>query len=168
VVAALLRVLEEPGNIRVRHRALWALERLREFERDGVVKAIASTLFEDGPEAKLLRYEAAKVLALHLKDRAPDKTVDVLVEALADQGVRIYKGTGTKVSGGAAEARTGTTSVKESGEGDWRQVVALALGQMGPKAKRPEVLDGLKKLADDSFDPDARKAAKLALDVLKE
>ena len=57
--------------------------------------------------------------------------------------------------------------MKESGEGDWRKVVALALGRMGrQRAGKPEVIDGLKKLAEDSFDPEAREAAKKALKVL--
>jgi HEAT repeat protein len=168
VVAALLRVLGEPGNYGVRHRVVWAVERLKEFEQPGVVRALAETLLESGPEARLLRYEAAKVLALKLGPRVPDRVLDVLLEALGDEHIKIYLGTGAKVSGAGTEARTGQAQLKEAGVGDWRRVVAIAFAKIGTRARqRPEVLPGLRKLAEDSFDPETRKVARLALRQLE-
>jgi HEAT repeat protein len=162
-VAALLRVLREPGNYHVRHRVVWALEQLKKFEQPGVVEGLANTLVEEGRDARLLRYEAAKVLALKLGERVPDAVIDVLLEALRDNDIKIYQGTGAQVSSSGAEARTGQAQVKETGYGDWRRVVAVALGNIGGRARRPEILEGLKKLSEDSFDETARKFAREAL-----
>jgi HEAT repeat protein len=167
VVAALVRVLAEQGNYRVRHRVVWALERLQKFEQPGVVEGLANTLLETGPDARLLRYEAAKTLALKLGPRVPGKTIDVLLEALRDNNIKIYQGTGARVSSSGTEARTGPAQVKESGFGDWRRVVAIAFARIGERARRPEVLEGLRKLSEDSFDEATRKAAKDALRVLE-
>jgi HEAT repeat protein len=172
-LAALLSVFGEKGNYYVKHRAVWALARLKDFEKREVVQALASALYESAPEAKLLRYEAAKTLALKLGPRVPDKTLDVLLEALRDNGVRIYQGTGAKVSSGGTEARTGEAEVKQTGAGDWRRIVAVALARVGPeriaseKERGPKIIEGLKQMAKDSPDEEARKAAEAALDVLK-
>jgi HEAT repeat protein len=167
VVKGLLRLLNEKGAYRARHRAIWALERLREFEQPGVVEAMAKTLFDDSEQARPLRYEAAKVLALRLGERVPDKTLEVLLEALRDKNLKIYKGTGASVSGSGAEAKTGQTSVKETGEGDWRRVVAEAVARVGKRAAKPDLLAALEKVAEESVDEDARKAARDALRELR-
>ncbi len=166
VVAGLLRTLAEKGNCRVRHRVVWALARLKDFEQPGVVEGLANTLADSDPQARLLRYEAAKTLAIKLGSRVPDRTLDVLLEALKDESIRIYQGTSAKVSSSGAEARTGEAQVKETGAGDWRRVVALSLANIGRRARRPEIVAALKKLSTDSPDQEARKAARTALEIL--
>jgi HEAT repeat protein len=166
-LAGLLQVLAEKGNYRVRHRVVWALARLNDFEQENVLRGLAGTLLEDEPDARLLRYEAAKTLALKLGERVPDKTIDVLLEALRDTNVRIYKGTDYKIGSGGSE-KTGETQVKETGAGDWRRIVAVALVRIGKRAaKRPEIMSGLEKMANESFDPEAKKDAAEALEYLK-
>jgi HEAT repeat protein len=159
VVAAMLKVLGESQSYLVRHRAVWALERLKEFQQPGVVQALSHILIERGADAKLLRYEAAKVLAMRMDDRVPDRTVTVLLEALRDDKVFIYGGTFGKV-GATREGDVGASDVKATGAGDWRRVVALAVEKIGrEKAGTDEVLKELKKVAQTSPDPAARMAA---------
>jgi HEAT repeat protein len=166
-VAALIRMLGEDPSWRVRHRVVWALEKVKNFEQEELLKAMASNLGDEAQETRLLRYEAAKALALRLGPRIPDKVLDVLLEALRDTNVKIYTGTGSKVTGGG-EARTGETQVKETGEGDWRRIVAIALARVGKRAAaRADIMEALEKLANDSFDPTAKAAATNALTVLK-
>ncbi len=166
VVAALLKVLGEKGNYPVRHRAVWTLARLKEINQPAVVEALTKTLAETAPEARLLRYEAATTLAAGLGPRTPDKALDVLLEALKDSEVKIYQGTGTKVSSTGSGAGAGEAQVKEQGAGDWRRAVALALARVGRRANRPDIRAALRKVQEGSFDPEARKAAGLALEAL--
>jgi HEAT repeat protein len=167
VIAALLPLLEEKEHYRLRQRIVWYLEHLEDFEQPGVVAGLTRVLAERAPAARLLRYEAAKVLALKLRKRVPDEAFDVLLEALRDNTIKIYRGTGAKVSGSGTEARSGQAEVREAGAGDWRTIVAIAFVRIGDRSKRPEVLDGLKKLAQDSFDPETRRVARKALEVLQ-
>jgi HEAT repeat protein len=155
----MLKVLGESKNYSVRHRAVWALEWLKEFQQPGVVQALTRVLIERGQEAKVLRYEAAKALAMRLDDRVPDKAVDVLLEALRDDKVYTYRGTFGKLEA-TREGAVGGADLKAAGEGDWRRVVALALEKIGKeKAGTEEVLKELKNVARTSRDPAAREAA---------
>src|SRR5262249_51191760 len=79
-VKALIQLMAEDPSWRVRHRVVWALEKVKNFEQEGLVQAMASNLTDETPETRLLRYEAAKALALRLGPRIPDKVLDVLLE----------------------------------------------------------------------------------------
>lgn len=161
VVKAMLKLLDEVNNYLVRHRAIWALERLRDFEQPGVVDALARVLIERGNEAKLLRYEAAKVLAVRMDERAPRRTLTVLLEALGDDKVFIYSGTVGQV-GATKEGDAGAADVRSTGAGDWRRVVALAAPKLGKQltgSEKDEMLKALEKVAKTSPDAEARAAA---------
>src|SRR5262245_54344230 len=166
VVAGLLKVLQEKGNGGVRPRGIWGLSRVKNFQEPGVIEGLTRMLSETGPEAKFLRYESAVTLAVRLKDKVPEQVFGVILEALGDSTVLVYTGTGAKVNTGASESRTGGTQVEETGEGDWRAEVAKAVGQIGRKANRKEIVDALKKVEKDSFDPEARKSATAARKAL--
>lgn len=159
VLPATLRVLAEHNNYLVRHRAIWILERLQVFDQPGVVEALEGILIESGAKAKLLRYEGAKVLALRMGPKSPERTLKVLLEALQDEKVFIYGGTFAQISA-TGEGDAGTADVRSTGQGDWRRVAALVLKQIGKeRAGTPEILEALKNVSKTSPDPDARRLA---------
>jgi HEAT repeat protein len=166
VVKTLIRVLQERENWAVRHRATWALKRLKDLQRPGVVEALTRLLGEKEPEARVIRYEAAHALGMRLGDRAPDRTIDVLLEVLRDRDLLIYTGARANVRGGGSEQGNAEAKVGTSAAGDWRREGAKALARIGTRAARPEVIEALKRLAAESEDPSARDAAKAALKVL--
>jgi HEAT repeat protein len=159
VAAALVKMLKESDSVRVRHGAVTALAQFKDFEQEGVVPGFATVLGDDRAESRILRYETATVLAFKLKERVPNKVIDVLKEALADDKIRIITGVSAKVSSGGTEVRTGGASVKETSAGDGRSEVAKGFGMIGKKAAQPTILDGLERLATQSEDPTARKTA---------
>jgi HEAT repeat protein len=166
-VAALVKTLEVHDSPRVQHPCIWGLAKLRMFEQPGVVPALTRAMSEPGPEFTLLRYEAANALALGMGRRIPDKALDVLAEALRDDTIQLYTGTGVKVQSSANEGRRGAAQVRSTGEGDWRVQVARALLAVGRRANRKDILDGLDHVARRSPDPRAREGAKIVLESLK-
>ena len=77
----------------------------------------------------------------------PDRTVDVLLDLFKQDWVRTYKGTSLKVNSSGSESDTGRTEMKRSYGGSiyTAQITAAdALGCMGKKANRPDVLKVLR------------------------
>jgi hypothetical protein len=98
-----------------------------------------------------VRYSAAFVLAQLLRDDAPDKTADVLLEWLADKSVVIYNRADARVEGTGTEATVGRADVQENYENDARYRAAQALAWLGNKAaSRPDVVAALRKAAKDN------------------
>jgi HEAT repeat protein len=160
-VPALIRVLREERDSRIRQNAIMALGRLEKFESLGIAPAFDETLAETAAESRLVRYAAALWLGIQLADRAPAKTIDVLAAYLEDKDVQVYLGSSARIGGAGKEAR-GDTTVTPTFRGDPRYQAALALGRIGPKANRPDIVRALKDTTQ-SPDPKAREAATEAL-----
>ena len=158
----MVRVLKEESNYRLRQRAVLALGHLDDPEQAGVMPALIAVLSETDAESRLVRYDAAVVLGILLGPRAPEKAVDVLLEYLHDKSIQIYTGSDTKVSGVGREARAPETTVTQTFASDCRYQAALALGRIGPRANRPEIIRILKEAAQ-AADAKVRQAAGNAL-----
>jgi HEAT repeat protein len=165
VVPELLAILKEDGDQLVRQRIVMALRHVRKFAGSDSARALEKVLDETGRNNRLVRYDAARVLAYVLRDEAPVKTVEILVEMLNTNGLLEYKGTDSTLSKGNESVRSGT-GAKENLGGDGRFMAAQALGQIAAtgKKKRPDALDALKAAA--KSDDEVKK--KVAADVLKE
>jgi HEAT repeat protein len=160
----LKRLLTEDPEILVRQRAVWVLGRVPNLESSGAAAALESVLSDKDPETALVRYEAARYLAHGLRDRTPDKAIDILVVMLGDTSIKIYTRTDAKVQSGAESG--GSTSIAPKIGGDGRTLPAQALGLIGPKANRPDVVRALDELTR-AADPRLRGAAKDALGKIK-
>ena len=165
-VPELLRVLKDDPEPKVRQRAVWALGRVKDIEDSGAAKALEAVLSEKSREMLVVRYEAARYLAYRLAAKTPPKAIDILVEMMSDNGIKIYTRTDTKVQSNGAETTGGTATAKENVGGDARCLPAEALGRAAA-ANRPDVIRVLEK-ALDAADPKLRDAAKEALKQIKE
>ena len=154
----LLRDSRDPG---VRQRAVWLLGN-HDMKRLGAVPALEAVLAETDEQYILVRYEAAVRLAVHLGEESSTKTIDVLVAYLNDHGGQVYKGSRVRVSRYGAEAKTGDSEVKQLGSDDPRWMPAYALGLIGRKADRPDVIRGLEEVAK-ADDAKVREKAREAL-----
>jgi HEAT repeat protein len=159
----LRKVIQEDPSWRVRQRVVWVLACLSNQELKNVVDDLKPVLAEKKAEPRLVRYEAAVLLGLRLGPDAPDKTLDVLLENLNDKEIRIYEGSGASVSGTGPEAKSGTGTVTENLAGDARFLPAKALGTIGAKANRPDIVDSLKEAAK----AEDKKVSEAARDALK-
>jgi HEAT repeat protein len=165
-VPALLRIIESDFDPNVRHKCALSVSRRRDYESSGVARTYAKVLAETGPETALLRYEAAYHLATRAPSWAPDRTVDVLLDLYKQDWIRTYRGTSLKVNSSGSESDTGKTEMKRSYGGNvyTAQITAAqALGCLGKKANRPEVLKVLRGALNEK-DDELRQAAKEALD----
>jgi HEAT repeat protein len=164
-IPALKRVLKEDTSAKVRVKAVVALGNF-EVRRPDLRGALEEPLAETSPDMTLVRYNAALVLSSQLGQDVSAKTIDVLQEALFDKNLQIYGGSSAKVKGTGGEARTGNSQVTESDEGDGRELIAKALTQIGRRANRPEIIDGLEDAAQSKSER-MRDAAKEALKAVK-
>ena len=162
---ALLRALQHDTGPGVRHRAVWALFLVQDPEKAGLVGPLTAVLHERDPEIQVVRYDAARCLALRLGPRTPDKAIDVLLEMLNDDRLRIYNRTDAQVSGGG-EGQTGDSRVAANLGGDARFLAAQALARIGPKANRPAIIAALKD-AQQSPDKRCRDEAAKALAIIQ-
>ncbi len=131
-----------------------------------VLTAVLSDRSADA--SPIVKYDAARALALNLRDKAPEKAADLLLEMLTNDNLKIYGGTDATVTSIGSEGTTGTTQQNPRLEGDARFLAANALGVMGSKANRRDVIDALKKATTDDKDKTGRlKAeAKKALSLI--
>jgi HEAT repeat protein len=164
---ALKRLLKEDRNAKVRVKCVVALGNFNADQED-IRAALEETLTETetAENASLVRYNAALVLAEHLKERVSNNTINVLQEALFDKGLQIYTGSSAKVKGTGGEARSGQSNVTETDEGDGRELIALGLVNVGRRANRPEIIKGLEDAAQSKSDR-VRDAAKQALKAVR-
>jgi HEAT repeat protein len=164
---SLKRVIRDDPAWRVRQRAVWALGGLRDLRQAGVVPDLEEVLSEKEHETRLVRYEAAVLLGMRLGPDVPDKTLDVLLANLTDKDIRIYHGSDASVGDKKVEDKVGTDKVTENASGDARWLPARALGNIGPKARRAEIIDALKEAAE-AKDKKVTEAAKEALRRIRE
>src|SRR5262249_18748294 len=165
-VPELVRLLKEDTNPLVRQRAVWALGRVEDLEANGAATALEAVLSEKAPEMVIVRYEAARYLAHGLGPKTPEKAIDILVVMMGDPSLRIYTKSEAKVESSGAENTGGGATVTPKIGGDGRVLPAEALGAVGPKANRPDVIKALEE-AGRSSDPKLREAAKDALKKIR-
>ncbi len=141
---AIIKTIEKDQDVRVRQfcaLALSAVNPVEKFHKLGADKALTKVLLEKGDESSNLRFDVARTLAIVLRDKAPDKTVEVLLRFLENDKVKVFRGTDIKLNDGRAVPQANL------GE-DARFMAAEALGMLGTKAaKRPEVVAALRKAA---------------------
>lgn len=157
-IPAVRQAIMEDKNHDLRHRCVWALFNIQELDKYDLIKPLTKVLDESGDKVRLLRYDAARVLAFGEGDRAPDKVVDVLVEMLTDPKLLVFQGSDSEVEGGS-EKKGGTTGVKNRTGGDARYMAAVALGWMKDKTKNHEKAVAALKAATKDKDPTLREKA---------
>ena len=162
VVDILLRTLKTDDNQVVRQRLIFALLQVEDrAHSSAIVAALEAIMEEKSRENLLVRYDAARALAMRLHDRTPPRVAEVLLEMLQDKNLRIYFGSDSTLKTG--DERSGSkTSVNENRGGDARFLAAEALAEMGKAANRPKVIEALKD-AVRSTDEEMQKAAEIAL-----
>ena len=169
VVAALpdvLRYIRNDPDPEVRHFCVYALTGVEDLERYDAVGPLSAVLEEKDEPTKMVRYSAARLLAGRLQEKAPAKTADVLVGMLTDPNLFLYTGTDAKVKGVGSEGTAGASETKQNLGEDARYMGAQALGWMGRKANRPDVIRALEAAAQDK-DAKLRDEAKKALQSIK-
>jgi HEAT repeat protein len=158
----LLEALQNDKVPVVRQRCIWALVQVKDLKATKAIDALTKILDEKGEQGYMVRYDAARVLARHLRGKAPEKAVDVLLQMMKDERIRVYDGSGTRGTGGSGE-RVGGASVKENLGRDGRFLAIKSLLDIGaPTANRPDVIKALKEAAE-SKDEQTSKDAKQAL-----
>jgi HEAT repeat protein len=162
ILPDLLNVLKEDRDQHVRQCVVLSLFFVpgRDFE-SRVAKELEKVMDETAPDGVVVRYDAARVLAHKLEDRAPPKAVEVLVANLYDKRLSVLQGTDTTVKKGNESAKGGT-SAKDNFAGDARHMPAEGLAAIAASGKRKDALDALKKAAE-SDDEVTKKAARDAL-----
>jgi HEAT repeat protein len=164
-VPALLRIVESDPDPQVRHHCAWCVAQRVDHESNRISKVFAKVIEETDPDTRVLRYEAAFHLAKHLKSKVPDRAVDVLFDLFRDRELRGYSGTAVKVSGSGSESESGRAEVREmrpAGDFNAQIIAAQALGWIGPKANRPEIVKALRAAMKEN-DPALQKAVSSAL-----
>jgi HEAT repeat protein len=155
--------LARDPNPVVRHRCVWALFEVRDLEKYDLDKVLGDLLKEKARDGLVVRYDAARVLAFRLRERAPERTADVLLHMLKNKELLVYRGSGATVEGTPSEDRSGTTAVRTDARGDARWMAAQALAKLGEKAsKRDDIVKALRAAAADR-DAKLREEATKAL-----
>lgn len=154
VAPTLLEVLGDPRHdAKVRERVMWSLRphggNLNKM--NGTFETFAKVCKEQVTfENKMLRYDSAYMLGMIWQQQAPDQALDVLLEFLRDDKVKVYVGTQVTVGGGGVEGPKGKGSAKEEGKGDGRVMVCDALKMTGPgRYARADILKQLNVLNND-------------------
>ena len=124
-------------------------------------RCFSSTLVGDAGFAGAFAF-----IHLRLSDRAPDKTPDVLLDMLKNQGLQQFNKTDARSTGVGTEGTKGNTTVSDDQGGDARYMAAQALGWLGSKANRPDIVKALEAATTDK-DARLKDAAKEALTHIK-
>jgi HEAT repeat protein len=150
----------------VRLRCVWVFFKVNDIRAHNGAATLTKLLDETDPKLTYVRYEAARALAHRLKEQAPDKAADLLVEMLTAK-VELNAGAQTNKTNTGSEGsqQTGTSTASRSA-GDGRYLAANALGDMGARAKKPKVIEALKKAEMDSNERLSKSAAR-ALDKIE-
>ncbi len=166
VIKELVRVLREDKSPRIRQRALWALYSVPVLKDYGVLDPLLAIVREKkDPALKILRYDAARMLAYKLQNEAPAVVVDVLEEMINDDNITVYTPSDTRVTSGSSETTGGQATLVNRQGGDARFMAAQGIYAIGRPADRPRIRSALGKLKE-ATDPEVRKWAQRALDRL--
>jgi HEAT repeat protein len=149
----------------VRYRCVWATFNMREeaMKRFDLIPVLAAVLEETSPDTQLVRYEAARSLAVSLGARAPDKVCDVLLDMIGNTDLQVFKGTDAAITSTTDESRGGGSKVSEKAEGDGRHMAAEAMGWLGDKAKKNKSIVAALQKAAKSDERQLREKAREAL-----
>ncbi len=155
-------------NKDVRHRCVWATfnmseEAMKKFDLIGVLTEVLS---ETSPDTQLVRYDAARWLACCLKERAPDKVCDVLLEMIDNTGLLVFKGTDAAITSTTDESKGGGSKVSDKADGDGRHMAAEAMGWLGDKAKKNKAIIAALQKAAKSDERQLREKARESLKLL--
>ncbi len=164
-IPALLEVIKADPDPQVRERAVGALFKVPDLDKYKITPVLAAVLEETGRDTAVTRFEAACTLAQHLEANVPDKTVDVLLDMLTSNDVKVFNGNATIVSGVGAEGNGGKSEVQVNLGGDARFMAAEALGWLGRKANRPDVIKALQEAAQDKNSQLSLKAKEALLAI---
>ncbi len=165
-IPAILDAIQNDNDPTVRHRCVWALSKFQEIRKSGADKILESILADTNPNMLYARYDTARKLAWTLREEAPDKTADVLLEMLNNKTIKVYGGADVKVEDAGKTGKGDHTKVQPNLGGDARFCAAEALAWLGKKAsRRKDVMVALKRAATDA-DPKLRQAAAAALKSL--
>src|SRR5262249_15279283 len=136
VIPELLQAIKNDTTSVVRQHCVYAFFQVRDLAAVGAVEPLTAVLDETEPKHVMVRYESARCLAHGLRDKAPEKAVDVLLQMLKDKNLFVYEGSGADVTGSNVEGTKGGATVAMKLGGDARFLAAQALAQIGAKAKR--------------------------------
>jgi HEAT repeat protein len=164
VVPAALQAIQNDTNQHVRHHCVYALFPYPGFARDTKATEVVGKLLDETAmmEPSDMHYAAARLLALRLGPRAPQRTVEVLMHMLLNKEIRIFNKIDARVQAGN-EASAGRSDVAPNLGSDARFMAAESLGQLGELVKkRKDVVDALKDAARDP-EPKLKDAARKAL-----
>jgi HEAT repeat protein len=163
-IPELVPILGPNTNDKVRERALWVLRiypnQLPEHQEvfDALLKIVSAP--RDRTD-KMLRYDAAFMVGAFWREKTPKAALDVLLDFLNDDSIKIYTGTGVASGGVVGAERTGgKASVKDLGKGDGRVMAVLALRRIGPEVvrQRQDIMRQLRALRSS---PDPRMQTEL-------
>jgi HEAT repeat protein len=165
-IPTLLAIVESDPDPEVRRHSAWCVSRRPEIESNGIAKVFSKVIEETDPDTQGLRYVAAWNLAAHQGSKAPDRTVDIMFDLFRDERAMGDSGTAVRVSsagGGEADAgKTEVTALRPTGNSTVQIEAARALGFLGKKANRPEIVKALRE-AMKKDDPELQKAIAEAL-----
>jgi hypothetical protein len=134
-----------------------------DLKRHGLVEVLVTVLGETTADTRLVRFDAARGLAYSMRDEAPDKVCDLLLEMISTSSLKVFKGTDTAITGTGDESKAGGSKVSERTGGDGRYMAAEAMGWLGKKAKSNEaIVAALRKAAKDE-EPKLKDCAGKAL-----
>jgi serine/threonine protein kinase len=161
---SLVNAVEKDRDPLVRQYAVWALEKFPNLlQWHGARDVLTAVLEETNSDGIMLRYTTARLLAVRLGEKAPERTGDILLEMLQNKTLREYSGSGVQVKNGGGAA----TAVERNVGGDARFMAAEALSLLGEKASgRKDIVTALRAATADP-DPRLQKAARTALKTLK-
>jgi HEAT repeat protein len=164
-VPALLDTIDKDTDERTRQHAIWALLNLRELNPKART-ILTKVLDERAPDQIMVRYNAARLLAYVLRDKAPDRAVDVLLDMLQNTRLQIFEKVDASVTGAGTETNKASAGTEEKLGGDARFLAAEALACMGKLAAgNRAVVNALREAAKDK-DKMLRENAKTALTKL--
>jgi HEAT repeat protein len=173
-VPAMLEAIDKDTDPMVRQRCIWAMFGMatrgagaNDLRRFNAVPVLEKVLDETAPETNLVRYDAARLLAACLQEKAPDKTLDVLLDMLTNKDLRVFNRTDANVEGAGSEAMRSSANVQANLGGDARYMAVEALSYTGAKIKRNDkVIEALKEAARED-DPALKQLSDEAKKVLK-
>jgi HEAT repeat protein len=155
IVPRLLAVLTNPReDEKVRERVLWSLRvhNSQLAKIDGAIPALRRVLSEPTTEKnRMLRYDAAYLTGMVLRDESPAEVFPVLLEYLKESSIQVYRDKAVIVQGSGQETTGGKTTTLEVGEGDGRKLAVDCLERIGPAAvsQHPEIVAQLRRIAAD-------------------
>jgi len=163
-VIEIIRDQQGPGDLR--QRCVMVLRHLRDLKKFGAEEVLTRVLDETARESLMVRYDTARVLAHNLREGAPKKTAETLLDMLRNKNLYLYQGTAARVEGGGSETGQAPATVEAGNGGDGRFMAAEALGWLGKAANKKEILDELEATAKEK-DERLRAASQEALKMIR-